>query len=205
MPNIYLRLNTGYHYFQDETLLVELRDPGISSTVLDATNLNANIFNALNRGVLVQIDEATYYSGQATPPPPATNINPTQLITIREYLNPIPANADFFFYYEGKWYKSLYIDMMSQLLNKVRLAFRVGTAIAPFPAAGDPGFTHPQLVGKLIETLFVTHNGVEIYHKSFYDEAEQVMYTHWDLDNETGYFTLSTGFLDKDIVAISQI
>ena len=216
MVLIYIKLGTADQY-DDEQLNFHLLEGVKEAQILDYTNINANIINGLIAGEIVQISAAEYYALTPLPTDPPITVIPTELINITDFLDPCPVDATLFFaYYAGKWYKVLWSTIRECAGGSGgigdRLAFRVGDSgnnLSILPDVGDDRFINPALVDKDPDDLLVTINGVEVYHRSFYeDRGDEDDNDWWVLhedagpDDSPGMFKRSGDFSDKEIVVI---
>lgn len=214
MVPIYIKLGTADHYEDDRLGFLLDETNGPVAAVLDYNNLTPEIFQGLNAGLIVQITEEEFYGLQTEPTPPI-NVDTNYLITLSNFIPPCPTNGFVMFgYYDSKWWKITWqtikecLGGTSTLSNVIK--FRIGNAGNPVwvPAAESNTFQHDDLIGitpELCDKILVLLNGVELHHKSYYDNGvpnDVTDFNWYEIDDETGDFTMNLNFADKDILSI---
>lgn len=217
MVQIFIKRGTALSWY-DERLNFIL-DDGNPKGVLDYLNLTEEIFAGLLAGEIVQISEDEY-NGIGSPPDPII-INSNDLISITQEIGPCP-NPDtiFFARYQNVWYKVLWstIKECAQGGATTVFKFRVDNPDQPawVPAEGESAFIpldddSAPVLTHIIEDgdwdkLMVSLNGVELYHKSFYEDAgDETEFNWYDIDLDAGEFSTNLGFSNKDIMICRKV
>lgn len=206
MPLIYVKLGDGQISYKDERLNLNLEDGINPASTLDYLNLNEDVINALNNGVLVQITEGEFYGIAASNTDPIS-VPTSYLPSLTKFLSyPFNSSTLFFSYYNGEWYKVLWSEILKHF--GFRVAFRVGDpSLVPgvgenYPLDGDTLFTLNILKGRQWEDLTITLNGIEIYNYNLHSEENQTLLDNWNIDPESGEFNKLLPFNQGDIIAI---
>lgn len=211
MVPIYIKLGTALYY--DNVRLDFHLTAEKPAGVLDYNNINDEISADLNNGLIVQITASEYYGLSAGPLEPPLYIDPSYLPGVSQYQAPCPLNSFVMFgYYGGSWYKILWSTIKQCIASQgVSIVCRIGNSdcVAPLPQADSNTFTHDDLIGKDVDKLIVSLNGAIIYPKKYYEEElaidSEERYEHYEIDPDTGQFTKTSNFVNKDILSIQEL
>lgn len=153
MPLLYIKLGTATEYLsQRQDFYLDSDHP---ATILDYSNLDADIITSLNAGLLTQISESDYYNfiSSLTPATPI-NVDSNYLLTLTRSLSVCPINTSVLFIMQnGLWYKlpwSVAKSCIAATINPFTFEDFMGSAatIALGIIVNATTITHAAFVGK---------------------------------------------------------